>query len=53
MSEENISQELILENIGKTRSYLIKEINQNKLISMKKSMKKIVEFGVILNTYLC
>ena len=35
MSEENISQELILENIGKTRSYLIKEINQNKLMSKK------------------
>ena len=50
MSEENISQELILGNIVKTRSYLIKEINQNKLIV--KSMKKIVEFGVILNTYL-
>ena len=35
MSEENISQELILENIGKTRSYLIKEINQNELMSKK------------------
>ena len=35
MSEENISQELILGNIVKTRSYLIKEINQNKLMSKK------------------
>ena len=33
MSEENISQEFRLKNIGETRNYLIEEINRNKLIS--------------------
>ena len=33
ISEENLSQEFRLENIGKTRSYLIEEINQNQLMS--------------------
>ena len=35
MSEENISQEFTLKNIDETRNYLIKEINQNELISKK------------------
>ena len=35
MPEENVSQAFILENIDKTRSFLIKEINQNKLMSKK------------------
>ena len=35
MSEENISQEFRLKNIDETRNYLIKEINQNELISKK------------------
>ena len=33
ISEENLSQEFRLENIDKTRSYLIEEINQNQLMS--------------------
>ena len=33
MSEENISQEFRLKNIGEARNYLIEEINRNKLIS--------------------
>ena len=35
MSEENKSQEFRLKNIDKTRNYLIKEINQNELMSKK------------------
>ena len=35
MPEENVSQEFILENIDKTRSYWIKGTNQNKLMSKK------------------
>ena len=35
MSEENISQEFRLKNIDETTNYLIKEINQNELISKK------------------
>ena len=35
MPEENVSQAFILKNIDKTRSFLIKEINQNKLMSKK------------------
>ena len=35
MVEENISQELRLKNIDEIRIYLIKEINQNELISKK------------------
>ena len=31
ISEENLSREFRLENIDKTRSYLIEEINQNEL----------------------
>ena len=33
MSEGNISQEFRLKNINETRNYLIKEINQNELMS--------------------
>ena len=35
MSEENISQELRLKNKEKIKNYLIKEINQNELMSKK------------------
>ena len=35
MSEENVSQEVRLKNIDKTRNYLIQEVNQNQLISKK------------------
>ena len=35
MVEENISQEFRLKSIDETRSYLIEEINQNKLMSKK------------------
>ena len=35
MSEESISQESRLKNIDETRSYLIKEINRNELMSKK------------------
>ena len=35
MSEENVSQEVRLKNIDKTRYYLIQEVNQNQLISKK------------------
>ena len=33
MSEENINQEFRLKNKNETRNYLIREINQNELIS--------------------
>ena len=36
MTEENISLEFRLKNIEKTRTYFIKEIDQNKLMSHKK-----------------
>ena len=39
MSEDNISQEFRLKNIDKTRNYLNKEINRNKLMS--KEHKKV------------
>ena len=39
MSEEKISQEFRLKNIDETRSYLIEEMNGNKLIS--KNHKKV------------
>ena len=48
MSEENISQERRLKNIDKTTNYLIKEVNQNELISKKH--KKV--YQIILNTFL-
>ena len=35
MSEENVSQEVRLKNIDKTRNYLIQEVNQNQLMSKK------------------
>ena len=35
MVEENRSQELRLKNIDKTRNYLLKEIEQNELMSRK------------------
>ena len=35
MPEENISQAFRLENIDETRSYLIEEINRNRLMSKK------------------
>ena len=35
MTEENISQEFRLKNVDETRSYLIVEINGNKLINKK------------------
>ena len=35
VSEENLSQEFSLKNIGETRNYLIEEINQNQLISFQ------------------
>ena len=35
MAEESISQEFRLKNIDEARSYLIEEINRNKLISKK------------------
>ena len=35
MSEKNMNQEFRLEKIRKIRNYLIKEINQNELISKK------------------
>ena len=36
MAEENISQELRLKQIDKTRNYFIEEMKQNELISSKK-----------------
>ena len=33
MSEENINQEFRLKNKNETRNYLIREMNQNELIS--------------------
>ena len=33
MGEENISQEFRMKNIEETKNYLIKEINQNELIT--------------------
>ena len=50
MTEESISQEFRLKNIDETRNYLIEEINRNELVSKKR--KKILEFSIILNTYL-
>ena len=50
MSEENISQEFRLKNIDETRTYFIKEINQNELMSKKH--KKVCRLLIILNTYL-
>ena len=35
MSEDNISQDFRLKNIDKTRNYLNKQINRNKLMSKK------------------
>ena len=35
MTEENVSQELTLKNIEKIKNYLLKEIDQNELISKK------------------
>ena len=35
MAEENISEEIRLKNIDKTRNYLIEEINPNELMSKK------------------
>ena len=35
MVEENISQEFRLKNIGDTRSYFLKQIQQNELMSRK------------------
>ena len=35
MGEENISREFRLKNIDEERNYLIKEINQNELMSRK------------------
>ena len=42
MPEENINQEFKLKKIDEIRSYLIEEINQNKLMSKKH--KKFVGF---------
>ena len=42
MSEENISQQIRLKNIDKTRTYLIEEIIQNELMSKKH--RNLVEF---------
>ena len=36
MYEENVSQTFTLKNIDETRNYLIEEINQNKLISIRR-----------------
>ena len=41
MGEENISQEFRLKNIDETRSYFLKEIEQNELMSKKQ--KKFVQ----------
>ena len=38
MGKENISQELRWKNIEKINNYFIKDINQNKLMSMKQKM---------------
>ena len=35
MTEENVSQELTLKYIEKIKNYLLKEIDQNELISKK------------------
>ena len=35
MTQENINQEYILKNIDERRNYVIKEINQNELMSKK------------------
>ena len=35
MAEEKISQEFRLQNINKTRNYLLEEINRNELMSKK------------------
>ena len=45
MSEENINQEFRLKNIDERRNYLIKEINQNEVMSKtyKKVYKKVSE----------
>ena len=44
MPEENISQKFKLKNIDETRNYLIKEINENGLMS-----KKHKKFYTVLN----
>ena len=51
MSEENTTQEFRTKDKNVTIHYLIKEINQNELISKKHKM--FVEFWIILSTYLC
>ena len=37
MSKENINQEFKLQNIERTRNYLIEEINQHELMSKKET----------------
>ena len=49
MCKENISQELGLKNIDKTKNYLIEEINRNEFIS--KNHRKVCT-TLILNTLL-
>ena len=41
MAEENVSQEIRLKDIDKTRNYLIKKIKQNDL--MRKKHKRFVQ----------
>ena len=50
MSEENINQELRIKKIDEITNYLIKEINQNKLMSKKhkKSCRVLNSFDHLL-----
>ena len=50
MSQENINQELRIKKIDEIRNYLIKEINQNKLMSKKhkKSCRVLNSFDHLL-----
>ena len=52
MSEQNRGQELRLKNIDEIRNYSFKEINQNELMSKKYKKIWIIEFWIILTTYL-
>ena len=55
MSEENISNEFRLKNMGETRNYFIKKINLNKLMSKKheklcKVLKYIKHLLILIST---
>ena len=55
MFEENIGHEFRLKNMGETRNYFIKKINQNKLMSKKheklcKVLKYIEHLLILIST---